>query len=75
MSLRCVIGALVCHATRHFQCKFLGFLMNFNYTKRRFATVVASLFTSQMTEKTTKQSSKFGAESHQKSVLKTTSIF
>ena len=75
MSLQCVVGSLVYHATRHFHCKFRCFLMIFNCTKRRFATVVASLFTSQMTEKTTKKSSKFGAESRQKSVLKTTSIF
>ena len=75
MSLRCVIGALVCHATLRSHCKLQGFFMIFNRAKRRFATVVTSLFTSQMTKKITKQSTKFGAESHQKPVLKTTSIF
>ena len=75
MSLQCVVGSLVCHATLRFHCKLQGFFMIFNCTKRRFATVVASLFTSQMTEKTTKKSSNFGAESRPKPVLKTTSIF
>ena len=75
MSLRSVIGALVCHATLRFHCKLQGFFMIFNCTKRRFAPVVASLFTSLFTKKLTKRSSKFGAESRQKPVLKTTSIF
>ena len=75
MFLRGVIGALVCHATLHFHCKPQGFFMIFNCTKRRFATVVASLFNSQMTKKTTKQSSKLDAESSQKPVLKTATIF
>ena len=72
MSLRCVIGALVCHATPHFHCKLKGFFMIFNCTKRRFATVVASLFTSQMIKKPIKKTSKLGTESRQKPVLKTT---
>ena len=74
MFLRSGIGALVCHATLHFHCKLQGFFMIFNCTKRRFATVVASLFNSQMTEKKTNKSSKFDAESTQKPVLKTASI-
>ena len=75
MSLRRVVGAVVCHTTLHFHCKFEGFLMFFNCTKRRFAPVVALLFTSRFTKKLTKKSSKIGAESRQKPVLKTTSIF
>ena len=65
MSLRCVIDALVCHATFHFHYKLQGVFMIFNCTKRRFATVVASRFTSQMTKKTIKKSSKLGTESRQ----------
>ena len=75
MSLQCVVGSFVCHATLRFHCKLHGFYMIFNCTKRRFATVVASLFNSQMTKKATKKSSKFDVESNQKPVLKTASIF
>ena len=75
MSLQCVVGSLVCHATLRFHYKLEGVFMIFNCTKRRFATVVASLFNSQMTKKTTNKSSKIDAESSQKPVLKTTSIF
>ena len=74
MSLQCVVGSLVCHATLRFHCKLHGFYMIFNCTKRRFATVVASLFNSQTPKKTTKQSSQLDAESSQKPVLKTASI-
>ena len=75
MFLLGVIGARLCHATLRFHCKLQCLFMIFNCTKRRFATVVASLFNSQMTKTKTKKSSKVDAESKQKPVLKTASIF